>query len=127
MVHLSKMIDEFKTTLTNPEERLGAEIVQKSLVAPCRLIGDNAGMEGDVIVQHVMDGEFNFGYDAMTGEYGDLIQKGVLDPKKVTRSGVQNSCSIAGMVLTTQAVITEIPKKKVAAAAAAPDPDSFSL
>lgn len=127
LVHLSKMIDEFKTTLTNPEERLGAEIVQKSLVAPCRLIGDNAGMEGDVIVQHVMDGEFNFGYDAMTGEYGDLIQKGVLDPKKVTRSGVQNSCSIAGMVLTTQAVITEIPKKKVAAAAAAPDPDSFSL
>ena len=127
LVNLSKMIDEFKTTLTNPEERLGAEIVQKSLVAPCRLIGDNAGMEGDVIVQHVMDGEFNFGYDAMTGEYGDLIQKGVLDPKKVTRSGVQNSCSIAGMVLTTQAVITEIPKKKVAAAAAAPDPDSFSL
>jgi chaperonin GroEL (HSP60 family) len=97
-------------------------------VSPCRLIGNNAGAEGDVIVQHVMDGDFNFGYDAMTGEYGDLIQKGVLDPKKVTRSGVQNACSIAGMVLTTQAVITEIPKKKVAAgAAAAPDPDSFSL
>jgi chaperonin GroEL (HSP60 family) len=129
LVHLSKMIDEFKPTLTNAEERLGAEIVQKALLAPCRLIGNNAGAEGDVIVQHVMDGEFNFGYDAMTGEYGDLIDKGVLDPKKVTRSGVQNSCSIAGMVLTTQAVITEIPKKKTKAAggAAAPDPEAFSL
>ena len=59
-----------------------------------------------------MEGDFNYGYDAMVGEYGDLIEKGVIDPKKVTRSGVQNSCSIAGMVLTTQAVITEIPKKK---------------
>lgn len=112
LVHLSKMIDEFIPTLTNAEERLGAEIVQKALLAPCRLIGNNAGVEGDVIVQHVMDGDFNYGYDAMVGEYGDLIEKGVIDPKKVTRSGVQNSCSIAGMVLTTQAVITEIPKKK---------------
>lgn len=130
LVHLSAMIEEFKPTLTNPEERLGAEIVQKALLAPCRLIGNNAGAEGDVIVQHVMEGEFNFGYDAMSGEYGDLIEKGVLDPKKVTRSGVQNSCSIAGMVLTTQAVITEIPKKKVKAAGGAggaPDPESFSL
>ena len=131
LVHLSKMIDEFIPTLTDPEEKLGAEIVQKSLLAPCRLIGNNAGAEGDVIVQHVMDGEFNYGFDAMAMEYGDLIAKGVIDPKKVTRSGVQNSCSIAGMVLTTQAVITEIPKKKKKAAAnagmGAPDPDSFSL
>ncbi|CEF99984.1 Chaperonin Cpn60 [Ostreococcus tauri] len=112
LVHLSKMIDEFIPTLTSAEERLGAEIVQKALLAPCRLIGNNAGVEGDVIVQHVMEGDFNYGYDAMVGEYGDLIEKGVIDPKKVTRSGVQNSCSIAGMVLTTQAVITEIPKKK---------------
>lgn len=113
LVHLSVMIEEFKETLTDPEEKLGCEIVQKALVAPCRWIGNNAGVEGDVIVSRVAQEPWEIGYNAMSGEYANLIETGVIDPKKVTRSGIQNSCSIAGMVLTTQAVITEIPKKQL--------------
>jgi chaperonin GroL len=131
LVHLSKMIDEFIPTLTNAEERLGAEIVQKALLAPCRLIGNNAGVEGDVICERISHEPWEFGFNAMNLQYGNLLEAGVIDPAKVTRSGVQNSCSIAGMVLTTQAVITEIPKKKAApagAAGGAPDaPGNFSI
>jgi chaperonin GroEL (HSP60 family) len=112
-VHLSLMIDDFKETLEDPEERLGAEIVQKALLAPCRIIGNNAGVEGDVVVEKVMKSDWEMGYNAMSGEFINMIEGGVIDPKKVTRSGLMNSCSIAGMVLTTQAVITEIPKAPV--------------
>ena len=133
LCHLSLMVDEFKETLTDPEEKLGAEIVQKALVAPCRLIADNAGMEGDVVVEKVLNSEWEMGFNAMSGEFINMIEGGVIDPKKVTRSGLMNSCSIAGMVLTTQAVICDIPeppKAAAAAAAAGPDPmapGNFSL
>jgi len=113
LVHLSVMLEEFKKTITDPEEKLGCEIVQKALVAPCRWIANNAGVEGDVIVNRIAQEPWNIGYNAMSGEFADLIKTGVIDPKKVTRSGIQNSCSIAGMVLTTQAVITEIPKRQL--------------
>ena len=88
LVHLSLMCDEFKETLTDPEEKLGAEIVQKALVAPCRLIANNAGIEGDVIVEKVLNSEWEMGYNAMTGEFVDMMEAGVIDPKKVTRSGL---------------------------------------
>lgn len=112
-MHLSVLIEELKGSITDPEEKLGCEIVQKALVAPCRWIGNNAGVEGDVIVSRVAQEAWDIGYDAMAGEFGNLIENGVIDPKKVTRSGIQNSCSIAGMVLTTQAVVTEIPEKQL--------------
>ena len=126
------MIDEFKETLDNPEEKLGAEIVQKALLAPCRIIGNNAGVEGDVIVEKVMKSDWEMGYNAMSGEFVNMMESGVIDPKKVTRSGLMNSCSIAGMVLTTQAVITEIPQPKQVAMAPMADPNdpaagNFSL
>ena len=131
LVHISKMIDDFIPTLTNAEERLGAEIVQKALLAPCRLIGNNAGVEGDVVCDRIANEAWEFGFNAMTLEYCNLMEAGVIDPAKVTRSGVMNSCSIAGMVLTTQAVITEIPKKKskmaMGGGGGPTDPDSFSL
>jgi chaperonin GroL len=131
-VHLSLMIDEFKETLTDPEEKLGAEIVQKALLAPCRIIANNAGVEGDVIVEKVMKSDWEMGYNAMSGEFVNMIENGVIDPKKVTRSGLMNSCSIAGMVLTTQAVITEIPAVKRTVMAPMADPNdpaagTFSL
>merc|ERR1712196_706529 len=107
LAHLSLMVDDFKDKLTDPEEKLGAEIVQKALVAPCRLIANNAGVEGDVIVEKVLNSEWEMGYNAMTGEFVNMMEAGVIGP--------MNSCSIAGMVLTTQAVITDIPKKQVAA------------
>eukprot|EP00242_Pyramimonas_sp_CCMP2087_P016804 CAMPEP_0198211252 /NCGR_PEP_ID=MMETSP1445-20131203/22843_1 /TAXON_ID=36898 /ORGANISM="Pyramimonas sp., Strain CCMP2087" /LENGTH=588 /DNA_ID=CAMNT_0043885471 /DNA_START=68 /DNA_END=1834 /DNA_ORIENTATION=+ len=113
LVHLSKMIPEFAATLKDEEERLGASILEKALVAPCRLIASNAGVEGDVIVDKVSKSEWRMGYNAMTDKFEDLLASGVIDPKKVTRSGLQNAVSVAGMVLTTQAIVTEVPKRKM--------------
>ena len=117
LVHLSVMINDFKKGLVD-EELLGAEIVQKAITAPARLIADNAGVEGEVVVQRVARSEWAVGYNAMTDTYENLLEAGVLDPKKVTRSGLQNACSVAGMVLTTQAVISEKPAKQAAGAGA---------
>ena len=116
LVHLSGMMAEFKKTLRD-EELLGAEIVQKAITAPARLIASNAGVEGEVVVRRILESPWAWGYNAMEDKYEDLLAAGVLDPKKVTRSGLQNACSVAGMVLTTQAVISEKPVRKVAAAA----------
>jgi chaperonin GroEL (HSP60 family) len=97
LVHLAAMLNDFKKTLVN-EELLGCEIVQKAITAPARLIASNAGVEGEVVVRRIADLPWAFGYNAMTDTYEDLLAAGVLDPKKVTRSGLQNACSVAGMV-----------------------------
>ena len=81
------MIDDFKETLDDPEEKLGAEIVQKALLGPCRIIANNAGVEGDVVVENVMKSDWEMGYNAMSGEFVNMMESGVIDPKKVTRSG----------------------------------------
>ena len=107
LLHLSELIPEFKSTLTDPEEKLGADIVMKALKAPARLIANNAGMEGDVIIEKLVGTSFETGYNAMTNKVEDLIKAGVLDPAKVTRSGLTNACGIAGIMLTTQAVMVE--------------------
>ena len=112
LLHLSEFVPEFKDTLTDPEERLGADIVMKSLKAPCRLIAENSGVEGEVIVQKVLGQPFEVGYNAMYDRIENLIDSGVLDPTKVTRSGLSNAASIAGIMLTTQAVMTEKPGNK---------------
>lgn len=111
LLHLSELVPEFKTTLTDPEEAMGADIVQKALRAPCRLIAENAGVEGEVIVQRLMGQDFEVGYNAMYDRVENLIDAGVLDPAKVTRSGLINAASIAGIMLTTQAVMTEKKSK----------------
>ena len=112
LLHLSEFVPEFKETLTDPEERLGADIVMKSLKAPCRIIAENSGVEGEVIVQKVLGQPFEVGYNAMYDRIENLIESGVLDPTKVTRSGLSNAASIAGIMLTTQAVMTEKPENK---------------
>lgn len=112
LLHLSEFVPAFKETLTDPEERLGADIVMKSLKAPCRLIAENSGVEGEVIVQKVLGQPFEVGYNAMFDRIENLIDSGVLDPTKVTRSGLMNAASIAGIMLTTQAVMTEKPENK---------------
>jgi chaperonin GroEL (HSP60 family) len=86
------------------------------LVAPASLIAHNAGVEGEVVVEKVMDREWEVGYNAMTDRYENLVESGVIDPAKVTRCALQNAASVAGMVLTTQAIVVEKPKKRVAAA-----------
>jgi chaperonin GroEL len=98
------------------DEATGVEIVRRALAAPCRWIAQNAGAEGGVVVAAVADLPAGHGYNAATGEYGDLMAQGVIDPVKVTRSAVQNAASIAGMLLTTEALVTDKPEPEAAAA-----------
>ena len=79
--------------------------------APIRQIAANAGAEGSVVVDKVKAGEGSFGYNAATGEYGDMIAQGILDPAKVTRSSLQAAASVAGLMITTEAMVAEIPKE----------------
>ena len=94
------------------DEQIGVDIVRRAVEAPLRELARNAGVEGGLIVQEVKRRKGNEGYNVATGEYEDLVKAGVVDPKKVTRSALQNAASIAGLLLTTEAVITEIPEKK---------------
>jgi chaperonin GroEL len=110
LVRASHVLDEVESSLEG-EELLGARLVRRALSAPLILIAQNAGHPGEVILEHVRDGEGDWGFDAEAGEYCHLIERGIVDPVKVTRSALENAASIAGMMLTTQAVITEIPKE----------------
>lgn len=94
------------------EERLGINILKKALEAPLRQIAINAGKDGSVVVGEVKKREGHFGYNAALDKYEDLVQAGIIDPTKVTRSALQNAASIAGMLLTTEAVITDLPEKE---------------
>ena len=98
------------------DEATGVQIVRRALQAPCRWIAENAGAEGGVVVAAVADLPAGHGYNAQTGEYGDLIAQGVIDPVKVTRSAVQNAASIAGMLLTTEVLVTDKPEPEAAPA-----------
>ncbi|KAJ8551855.1 hypothetical protein K7X08_028298 [Anisodus acutangulus] len=117
-VHLSTYVPAIKDKLEDADEKLGADIIQKALVAPASLIAQNAGIEGEVVVEKVKEAEWEMGYNAMTDKYENLVENGVIDPAKVTRCALQNSASVAGMVLTTQAIVVDKPKPKTAAPAA---------
>ena len=103
-------IEALKLGIT--DEQIGVDIVRRAVEAPLRELARNAGVEGGLIVQEVKRRKGNEGYNVATGEYEDLVKAGVVDPKKVTRSALQNASSIAGLLLTTEAVITELPEKK---------------
>jgi len=96
------------------DEQIGVDIVRRAIESPLRELASNAGVEGSLIVQEVRRRKGNDGYNVATGDYEDLVKAGVVDPKKVTRSALQNAASIAGLMLTTEALITEIPEKKEA-------------
>ena len=97
------------------DERVGVDIVSRSLEQPLKLIVENAGFEGAVVLNEVKQHPDDYGYDAEVGEYGPMLDRGIVDPAKVTRSALQNAASVAGMVLTTESLITEIPQEKSAA------------
>jgi chaperonin GroEL len=97
------------------DEATGVRIVQRALSAPARWIAENAGVEGGVVVGRIAELPFGHGYNAATGEYGDLMAQGVIDPVKVTRSAVQNAASIAGMLITTEVLVSEKPEPEAAA------------
>lgn len=118
LLHLSELLPAFRATLTDDEERLGVDIVMKALRAPCRQIAKNAGLEGDVIVEAVLGKSWEVGYNAMDDKVEDLLAKGIIDPAKVTRSGLMNACSIAGTMLTTQAIMYQPASKELLQAAA---------
>ncbi len=101
------------------DEKTGAKIVQRALEEPVRQIAENAGCEGSVVVSRIKESEPGVGFNAATGEYVNMIEAGVVDPVKVTRSALQNAASVSGMLLTTEAGITEIKENDPAAAAAA--------
>jgi chaperonin GroEL len=103
------------------DEKIGVDIVRRALVAPIKQIAENAGLDGSIVAQKVMDStEKNFGYDALSKKYGDMVSFGVIVPTKVERVALQNGSSIASLLLTTDAVVSEIPEKKEAAPAMPP-------
>jgi chaperonin GroEL len=96
----------------NEDERIGVEIVKRAVEFPTRALSSNAGVEGSVVVQEIKKRKGNEGYNVSTGVYEDLVKAGVVDPKKVTRTALQNAASIAGLLLTTECLVTEIPEKE---------------
>ncbi|HEX2313794.1 MAG TPA: chaperonin GroEL [Thermomonospora sp.] len=115
LVHVAK--EGFDTLGLSGDEATGAEALRRALVEPARWIAENAGQEGYVVVAKVTDSPAGHGYNAATGEYGDLVAQGVIDPVKVTRSAVTNAASIAGMLLSTEALVVEKPEEEEPAAA----------
>ena len=107
------------------EEQLGVDLVKRALEEPVRQIANNAGFEGSVVVQRVMGGKGNFGFNAETCEYEDLMEAGVIDPTKVTRFALQNASSVAGLLMTTEAMVAEKPEKKKPAMPAMPPEDMY--
>lgn len=94
------------------DEKLGVQIVLRALEEPIRTISSNAGFEGSVIVNKVLEGDKNFGFDARENRFVDMVEAGIIDPAKVVRSALQHACSIAGLLLTTEAMVAEIPEEK---------------
>ncbi len=113
LLRTAKAIDNVKL---EGDEAIGAQIVRRAIESPIRMLCANAGVEGAVVVGQVASGKGNYGYNVASGEYEDLVKAGVVDPTKVTRTALQNAASIAGLLLTTECMITEIPEKKEAPA-----------
>jgi chaperonin GroEL len=97
----------------NDDQKTGIEIVRKAITVPARQIAINSGDDGSVVVGKMLEkDQYNYGYDAQTGEYGNLVSKGIIDPTKVVRTALQNAASVAGLLITTEAMVAELPKKK---------------
>ena len=110
-VALLRVQSSLDTLKVEPEQECGVRIIRRAIEEPLRQIVANAGLEGSVVVQKVKEGKGTFGYNAATGAYGDLLAEGVIDPVKVVRTALQNAASVASLMLTTDALIAELPKK----------------
>ncbi|WP_058556349.1 chaperonin GroEL [Thiohalocapsa sp. ML1] len=112
-VALVRALTKIRGTITgaNHDQDVGVNIALRSMEEPLRQIVINAGAEGSVVLNKVADGEGNFGYNAANGEYGDMVEMGILDPTKVTRTALQNAASVAGLMITTEAMVAEEPKE----------------
>ena len=113
LLRAAKALDELKTE--NEDQKVGINIVRKALSWPARIIAINAGADGSVVVGKILDrATYAYGYNAQSGEYGDLTEQGVIDPTKVVRNALQGAASIAGLLITTEAMVAERPKKEAA-------------
>jgi len=110
LIRAQKALDNVKNL--EGDEKVGVQIVRRAIEEPTRQLADNGGAEGALIVEEVKKRKGNEGYNVATGEYEDLVKAGVVDPTKVTRSALQNAASISGLLLTTEAVVTELPEKE---------------
>jgi chaperonin GroEL len=121
LINAQSTLDKLELT---GDEATGARILRRALEEPLRRIATNAGKDGSVIVEQVKKLKLGEGYDASRDEFGNMITKGIIDPLKVTRAALENAISIAGMVLTTNCLVTDLPEKNNAAAmgAGAPPP-----
>jgi chaperonin GroEL len=119
-VALIRALAKLEAMTVTGDQRTGVEIVKKALLEPAKQIAANAGVEGSVIVNRIKEETGNFGYNAATNEFGDMVKFGVIDPAKVTKSALLNAASVAGMMLTTEAIVAEIPEPKSAAPMGAP-------
>jgi chaperonin GroEL len=104
------------------DERSGAQILRRALEAPARQIAENSGADGGVVVEKMRAGDGNFGFDAATGKYVDLVEAGIIDPTKVVRLGLENAVSVAGVLLLTEATMTTVPEPKADAGAPGGEP-----
>jgi chaperonin GroEL len=112
LLKLAACVDAILPTLDNDEQRVGGEIVKKALSYPLKLVASNAGTNGSVVMQKVLEsGDANYGFNAATGEYGNLMAEGIIDPTKVIRCALENSASVARTFLTSDVVVTEIPSE----------------
>lgn len=111
-VALLRCVDALDKLRLSGDEQIGADIVKRAMEEPIRTIANNAGLEGSVVVNKVKDMKTNEGYDADKNTYCDMIQAGVIDPKKVTRSALQNAASIAALMITTETIVTDIPEEE---------------
>jgi chaperonin GroEL len=119
LLHSLKALEAVKPE--NDDQRLGVELVRKALQAPARQIAENAGVDGSIVVGKLMESnDVNWGFDAQAGEYVDLVGRGIIDPVKVVRTALQDAASVAGLLITTEAMVAEKPEKKQAMPAGGP-------
>src|SRR3712207_4910291 len=111
LLHAAKALEGLKPS--NDDQRVGVEIVRKAIQWPARQIAENAGVDGAVVVGKLLEAsDTNWGFDAQANEYADLIGRGIIDPTKVVRTALQDAASVAGLLITTEAMVAEKPKKE---------------
>jgi chaperonin GroEL len=119
LLYAAKALDTLEPA--NDDQRVGIDIVRRALQTPVRQIAENAGVDGAVVAGKLLEGKGgNFGYDAQLGEYTDLVKAGIIDPTKVVRTALQDAASVAGLLITTEAMVAEKPEKKESMPGGAP-------
>ena len=110
MLYATRALEKVK--VVNQDQKVGVDIIRRALQAPIRQIAENAGVDGALIVGKLLEStDTNYGYNAQVGEYVDMIKSGIIDPTKVVRTALQDAASVASLLITTEAMVTDIPEK----------------